>query len=77
MDLSWYTVTLVQVIQLFPGWLTDWLFQEAINDYFADRKNPKDRAGHFVRRYEDIKSYVVSASVDSVRKVAPKKGFMT
>ena len=47
-----------------------------MKNHFSDRKNPKDRAGHFVRRYEDIKSYGVSASVDRVRKVTPKKGFM-
>ena len=54
----------------------DSVVQEAIKSYFSDRKNPKERSGHFIRRSEDILSYNVSKCVDRVRSVEPKKAIM-
>ena len=47
--------------------------QEALRDYFKDRINPKERAGHFVRRSEN---YSVSKNVDNFRKQQPKENIM-
>ena len=46
--------------------------QEALHDYFKDSSNPKDRAGHFVKRSQNVKNYLVSKSVDILRKQEPK-----
>ena len=48
------------------------VIQEALHDFFKDRKDPRDRAGHFIRRSENVKSYSVSKSVDNIRKQQPK-----
>ena len=50
--------------------------QEALLDYFKDRINPKERAGHFVRRSQNIENFKVSKSVDNFRKQEPKKNIM-
>ena len=54
----------------------DSICQEALRDYFKDRINPKERAGHFVRRSQNIENYSVSKSVDNIRKQGPKKNIM-
>ena len=54
----------------------DSICQEALHDYFKDRINPKERAGHFVRRSQNIENYSVSKSVDNIRKQGPKKNIM-
>ena len=50
--------------------------QEALCDYFKDRINPKERAGHFVRRSENNENYSVSKNVDNFRKQQPKENIM-
>ena len=47
-----------------------------MRDYFSGFKDPRDRSGHFVRRSQNVKSYIVSKSVDSIRKQEPKKQMM-
>ena len=50
--------------------------QEALREYFKDRINPEERAGHFVRKSQNIENYSVSKSVDTFRKQEPKKNIM-
>ena len=50
--------------------------QEALRDYFKDRINPKERAGHFVRRSENNENYSVSKNVGNFRKQQPKENIM-
>ena len=54
----------------------DSIVQEALKNYFEDRKNPKERSGHFVRRSQNIKDFIVSKCVDRIRSVPPKKHIM-
>ena len=50
----------------------DSVVQEAMNSYWGECKRLVNRGGHFIRRSERIKSYVVSESVDS-KKNKPVK----
>ena len=50
--------------------------QEAPRDYFKDIINPKERAGHFVRRSENNENYSVSKGVHNFRKQEPKENIM-
>ena len=50
--------------------------QEALRDYFKDRINPKERAGHFVRRSENNENYSVSTKFDNFMKQQPKENIM-
>ena len=47
------------------------IFQEVLPDYFKDRINPKEGAGHFFRRSENEENYSLSKSVDNFRKQEP------
>ena len=49
---------------------------EALCDYFKDRNNPKERAGHFVRRSGNNENYSVSKTVDNFRKQEPNENIM-
>ena len=37
----------------------------------------RNKGGHFVRRSQNVMDYVVSKSVDKLRKQIPRKRFMT
>ena len=54
----------------------DSIVKEAMETYWAESKHVKDRSGHFIRRSEDIKSYVVSASIDSEKRRPAKLSIM-
>ena len=43
----------------------DPVIQKAMRSMFASAKSTEDRDGHFVRRGENVKDYMVSKSVDS------------
>lgn len=54
----------------------DDVIKEATSLYWSKAVNPKDRAGHYIRRSEKILSYTVSKTVDSLVKVPVKFPFM-
>ena len=51
-------------------------YQESLSEYFGDRKNPKERAGYFIRRSQNIKSFLVSKCVDQVKDKEPRNHIM-
>ena len=54
----------------------DSIVQESLLNYFKDYQSVSDRSSHFVRRSQNVKSYTVSKSVDSLRNKIPKRPFM-
>lgn len=56
---------------------SDSLVQKAMKTYWKDSKQVQSRSdGHFIRRSENITSYVVSKAVDSVRNASENLPFM-
>ena len=49
------------------------VIEEALSDYWNDTHH---QFGHFVRKSENIKSYIVSKSVDNLRKKVPRNPAM-
>ena len=56
---------------------TDPLIKKAIKDMFKDAKNVNNRAGHFVRRTENVVDYSVSKSVDQFVNQSNQKPFLS
>ena len=52
---------------------SDAIVQDAIRDYFSDAKDPKNRAGHFTRRSQNIKDYSMAKCMDKLRNVKTEK----
>ena len=50
----------------------DSVVRESLVRYFADSKQKKNVAGHFIRRSDNIKTWLVSKSVDKLRSQANK-----
>ena len=50
----------------------DSIVEEALESYISDCKRNGDKGGHFVRRSSNVKSYLVSKSVDTKLKCHPK-----
>ena len=50
--------------------------REAGVEYWKESKDLKNRDGHYIRRSENIRSYLVSKSVDGLRNKEPKAPFM-
>jgi len=50
----------------------DSVVKEALESYLSDCKQDGDKEGHFVRRSSNVKSYIVSKSVDSKLVCPPK-----
>ena len=50
----------------------DSVVKEALESYLSDCKRNGDKEGHFVRRSSNVKSYLVSKSVDSKLVCPPK-----
>ena len=54
----------------------DVIVKEALSAYWAKSKNEKNREGHWIRRSQDIRSYVVSKSVDMMVNKKPELPIM-
>ena len=54
----------------------DSVVREAGVEYWKESKDLKNRDGHYIRRSENIRSYLVSKSVDGLRNKEPKAPFM-
>jgi len=52
------------------------LVTEALKEYFKDLKISNTRAGHFIRKSSDVKSYCVSKAIDKVANIPPKFPWM-
>ena len=50
--------------------------REAMSSYWGGARQEGNRRGHFVRRSEKIKSYIVSEAVDKIVRKTPKVPFL-
>jgi hypothetical protein len=54
----------------------DPVVKEALANYWSQSKQLGNRNGHFIRRSEDINTYVISKAVDSMKKKPAKLDVM-